>query len=173
MGSKEVRDDVVGTYEEYLKQFPDDNVERSRYAIYSYLCGLHTVSDEQFTKLGNDLVYFQQWPEKWTNQVRETVAAMAARSREVLAKARQGQAAQPVVPPPPPPPPGNFATADIQAAATASSSRSRVVAVALAVGIVLVVLTLAGVALLVVYARKKPAAARAPRRTAPRARRPE
>jgi hypothetical protein len=159
--SKEVRDDVVQVYEEYLKQFPDDNVERSRYAAYCVVCGLPTVADAQFKKLGDDLVYFRQWPEAWMKQVRESVAHQAAGLKAAREKAEKEKAELDKLPPFPPPSPPHPTAPALPQAPAASSSRNVVVAAAVAGGAVLVVaVVLVGVAVLAVRRPKKSAASR-------------
>lgn len=84
--SQEVRGDIQKVYEEYLKHYPGDNEERSRYAAYCYVCGLYTESDKQFKILGDDFHYFFQWPKKWMEQVRAYVAQEAAKEKAAKEK---------------------------------------------------------------------------------------
>ena len=79
--SDEVWEDIKEVYEEYLKHYPDDFVERSRYAAYCFVCGRYAESDKQFQLLGADLATFPQWPEKWMKQVRAYVARQAAKEK--------------------------------------------------------------------------------------------
>jgi hypothetical protein len=51
MHSQEVREDIQRVHEEYLKRYPDDHVERSRYAAYCFVCGDYAESHRQFTRL--------------------------------------------------------------------------------------------------------------------------
>lgn len=81
MHSEEVREDVQGVYEEYLKHYPDHNVERSRYAALCYVCGLYAESDKQFKILGDSFISFDYWPKEWMKKVRAFVANPVAREK--------------------------------------------------------------------------------------------
>src|SRR5579883_658361 len=80
-GSKEVREDIQGVYEEYLKHYPDDVLERTRYAVYCFYCGRYAESDKQFKILGEDVVPTAQWPASWMKRVRALVAEQAAKEK--------------------------------------------------------------------------------------------
>jgi hypothetical protein len=84
--SQEVREDIKNVYEEYLKHYPGDNAERSRYAAYCFVCGLYTESDKQFKILGDNFHYFYQWPKKWMERARAQAAEQAAKEKEKPAK---------------------------------------------------------------------------------------
>jgi hypothetical protein len=82
MHSQEVWNDVKEVYEEYLKNYPDDHIERSRYAAFCFVCGHYAESDKQFKVLGDDFVAFTYWPTDWMKQVRAYVAGQAAKEKQ-------------------------------------------------------------------------------------------
>lgn len=79
--SQEVCDEIKSVYEEYLKHYPGDNEERTRYAAYCFVCGRYLESDKQFKKLGDNFHYFPRWPKKWMMQVRTFVAQEAVKAK--------------------------------------------------------------------------------------------
>ncbi len=71
--SEEIWKEIRDVFDEYLRHYPNDHAERSRYAAYCYMCGQHAEADRQFQAVGDNLVWFRSFPEKWMKQVRAHV----------------------------------------------------------------------------------------------------
>ena len=77
MRRPEVWDEVRAVYDEYLTHFPDDNVERSKYAALCYMGGHVAESHAQFEILGDRLTTWPTFPNytlPMMKQIREQVA---------------------------------------------------------------------------------------------------
>jgi hypothetical protein len=59
MRTPEVWSDIKSAFDEYLKHYPLDDVERSKYATLCYLCARYPEAHDQFQTLGDRLT---RWP---------------------------------------------------------------------------------------------------------------
>ena len=73
----EIWDEVNGVYSEYLKRYPNNYEERSKFAGFCYICAKYPEAHEQFIILGDNLVFSDNFKEKWMKQVRAYVAGAA------------------------------------------------------------------------------------------------
>jgi hypothetical protein len=62
MSSPEVWSEIHAVYDEYLKYFPDNDVERSKYAALCVLAGRYPEAHAQFQKLGERLSTWSTFP---------------------------------------------------------------------------------------------------------------
>ncbi len=63
-------------FEEYLSHNPEDNAQRSRYAIIASLTGHHGEATEQYEKLGENFYYNKNWgmTKEWFRSLRDDSA---------------------------------------------------------------------------------------------------
>jgi hypothetical protein len=75
------RDDVWGdiemVYTEHLKHRPKDNLARTQFGYYSYLCSRPAMAHHQFRLLGNNLVWSGRITEEQLKGARDAVAKAA------------------------------------------------------------------------------------------------
>ena len=64
IASKEVWNDLHGVYEDYLAQYPNDRLARTRYACFSWLSGHYAEAARHFKTLGDRLVPDKDFPEE-------------------------------------------------------------------------------------------------------------
>jgi hypothetical protein len=72
-----VWDDIRGAYDEYLRRYPRNFRERSRYAALCYWAGQHAEADRQFRAIGENLVGDELIPVEKLKQYRSWVRGSA------------------------------------------------------------------------------------------------
>ena len=74
--SPEVWKRCQASFDEYLSHFPEDNSQRSKYAIIASLTGHHTEATKQYQELGEHFFYFKNWgmTEEWFRSLRDDSA---------------------------------------------------------------------------------------------------
>jgi hypothetical protein len=81
MRSPEVWNEIKSVYDEYLKHYPDDDVQRSKYAMLCYLGGHYPEALAQFQAVGDRLTpwtTFPFYPLETMKQAREFTAQVVA-----------------------------------------------------------------------------------------------
>ena len=74
--SPEVWKRCRAVFEEYLSHRPDDNAQRTRYAVIASLTGHHAEATVQFQKLGKNYSSWKKWgmPPEWVRSIRDASA---------------------------------------------------------------------------------------------------
>ena len=86
LGLPEVWKDIQPAYDEYLKHYPDDDVARSKFATFGYLCNHFPEAHAQYEILGDRLTQWSEFPYvplEQMKQNRSDVAEYVSETRKV------------------------------------------------------------------------------------------